>query len=81
MPVLIESPVQSRDFVEINDTVLANKNIVSDLPAVHSNKEGKDQESIQSSNIPDLGHHMGRCPTHKNTSYTRALRGQTFPSR
>ena len=39
-----------------------------------SKKEGKDQESIQSSTIPDRGHHMGKKQTYKKT-HTREPRG------
>ena len=34
-------------------------------------KEGKDQESIQSSTTPDPGHKQGKVTKHKKTSHTR----------
>ena len=33
-----------------------------------SKEEGKDQESIQSSTIPDQRHHIGKCQKHKMLS-------------
>ena len=34
--------------------------MINELLSNQSKKEGKDQESIQSSTIPDPGHHMGK---------------------
>ena len=43
-------------------------------------KDGKYQESIQSSTTPDLGYHMGKW---QNTikRHKQEARGQSFPSR
>ena len=46
-----------------------------------SKKEGKDQESIQSSTTPDPGHHIGEWQKHKKTSHTWEPRGQPFFNR
>ena len=36
---------------------------------IKSKKNGKDQESIQSSTTPDQGYHIGKCQkTHLNTT-------------
>ena len=49
--------------------------------SLQSKKEGKYQESIQSSTTPDPGHHMGKCQKHKETSHTREPSGEPFPRR
>ena len=36
VPVKMESTVQNRAIIDINATVEANQNIVSDLPAIHA---------------------------------------------
>lgn len=36
IPVIMKSPVQGRAIIDINATVEANKNIISDLPTVHA---------------------------------------------
>ena len=38
----------------------AHTDVLSDLFDEHSKKDGKDQESIQSSMTPDPGHQMGK---------------------
>ena len=48
---------------------------------LYKSKEGKDQESIQSSPAPDLRHHMGKWQKHKEMSHTREPSGQPFSSR
>ena len=45
-----------------------------------SKKEGKDQESIQSSTTPDPGYQW-ECDNVKNTHHKREPRGQPIPSR
>ena len=47
---------------------------------MQSKKEGKDQESIQSSTTHDSGNHTGKRQKHKKTSLTREPRGQPFPN-
>ena len=48
--------------------------------AKQSKEEGKDQKSIQSNTIPDLGHNMGKWQKRKTAQHTREQRGQPFPS-
>ena len=43
-------------------------------------KDGKDQETIQSSTTPDPGYHMGRKQKY-NKHHQQEPRGQPFPSR
>ena len=45
-----------------------------------SKEVSKDQESIQSSNTPDPGHHMGKSQKHKKTSHTREPIDSPFQS-
>ena len=45
----------------------------------HSREEGKDQDSIQSSTISDLEHHMGKWQentTHKRSALSQQVEGQ-----
>ena len=44
-------------------------------------KEDKDQESIQSSTIPDPEHHMGKVTKIHKTQQAKKPRGQPLPSR
>ena len=44
-------------------------------------KGQKDQESLQSSTIPDPGHHMEKRKKTIKTSHIREQRGQPFPNR
>ena len=37
---MMESPVQVRGIIDINATVEANENIISDLPTVHMPNQG-----------------------------------------
>ena len=46
-----------------------------------SEKEGKGQESIQSSTIHDPGQVMGKCQKRKKTSHIREPRSRPFPNR
>ena len=46
----------------------------------HSKEESKDQESIQSSTVPDPRHHA-KVTKRKKTQHTRETRDQPIPSR
>ena len=41
---------------------------------IERKKESKDQESIQSSTTPEMGHNMGDDKTQQNTTHKRAKR-------
>ena len=45
---------------------------------VQENREGKDQELIQSGTTPDPGYHMGKGQIHNKLSYTGEPRSQPF---
>ena len=63
-----------------NEFILSKAYALNPDRLINSKKEGKDQESIQSSTTPDPGHHMGKSQIHNKTSHTREPRGQPFPS-
>ena len=46
VPVIMEYTVQNHAFIDINATVEANKNIVSDLPAIHALPGGCNTVSV-----------------------------------
>ena len=48
--------------------------------AHESREEGKDQESVQSSSIPDLGHHIGKWQKHKKYNTQVSQEVSPFPA-
>ena len=54
---------------------------IDQLALLESKEEGKDQESIQSSTKPDLGHHVGKRQKLKKTLHTKEPKGKLFPCR
>ena len=62
-------------------SVIRNGNTMPFLNIARNREGCKDQESIQSSTIPDSEHHMGKCQRRKKKSqHTIKPRGQPFPS-
>ena len=64
-----------------NNALLRYNMVNVDKPINKKTEEGKDQERIQSSTIPDPGHPMGKWRKRKNRKHTREPRSQSFPIR
>ena len=69
-----------RDSVKPNqlasyESIWSGFNISQDAK---KSKEGKDQESIQSSTTPDPGHHMGKWQKHNHTQESQEV--HPFPA-
>ena len=61
------------DSMHVLETILCRGTCM-----LESNKGGEDQKLIQSSTIPNPGHHTRKCQKHKKTSHT-SLDVSPFP--
>ena len=50
----------AKEIKQVNPGGPDNSQSIWPIPSHQSKKEGNDQESIQSSSIPDPGYHMGK---------------------